>query len=212
MKTWSRSNRSAAGELNLAHRVGEGFIEEEIAFFLNTVFYPLTAAVSFMVCEHLPTPPTPHQHRSVYLNTPGGCPKAAIFSLSVYRDHVTWPALWYKAPQHLLIHMSAHCMGSELPGVQSAEQKPTGIALWSNWGYAAGFLNSQVEHESQRNSTVLPGQGGFCQEDNSQKVRSHSYMILSCTKPYDVHRALFDLILHYPVEALTPSRSSGPYA
>lgn len=93
-------------------------------------------------------------------------------------------------------------MGSELPGVQSTEQKPTGIALWSNWGYAAGFLNSQVEHESQRNSTVLPGQGGFCQEDNSQKVRSHSYMILSCTKPYDVHRALFDLILHYPVKAL----------
>lgn len=52
MKTWSGSNRSAAGGLNLAHKVGEGLIEEEIAFFLNTLFYPLTAAVSFMVCEH----------------------------------------------------------------------------------------------------------------------------------------------------------------
>ena len=47
MKTWSRSNRSAARELNLAPKVGEGFIEEEIAFF------PKHSLLSSDCCSYL---------------------------------------------------------------------------------------------------------------------------------------------------------------
>ena len=86
MKTWSRSNRSAAGELNLAHKVGEGFIEEEIAFFPNTLFYPLTAAVNFMVCEH------PHISITPCIRTPlGDVPRQPSSHCVCIR--ITWPDL-----------------------------------------------------------------------------------------------------------------------
>jgi hypothetical protein len=38
MKTWSRSNGNSAGKLNSAHKVGEGLIEEEIAFCSLSIF------------------------------------------------------------------------------------------------------------------------------------------------------------------------------
>lgn len=49
-------------------------------FFLNIPSYLQTAAVSFMVCKH----------HSMYLNAPGQCPKAAVFSLC---SKVMWLSL-----------------------------------------------------------------------------------------------------------------------